>query len=198
MDLIVNFPKDYPLKPLSVVVPDDQNIPKACISSLNSTIMESSVTRSSGSLMLRPFLHWLDKVITMVVMESLPEDSYGSSLVMESDPADDPDTITQQLSVVDLDERAATDVCYSEEEDNEEGGEGEEEKEREDEVDDSETNKGLDNVTKLTAAKRGTEIRLKDLLLGQYVGTAVFPNLKLVAECTRCNCNQDMTVTAEK
>ena len=75
MDLLLNFPKDYPLNPLSVVVADDQDIPPECISSLNSAIMESPVTRhSSGSLMLRPFLHWLDRVITMLVMESLPDD----------------------------------------------------------------------------------------------------------------------------
>ena len=188
VDLLVNFPKDYPLNPLSVLVPDDQDIPKECISSLNSAIMDSPMThRGSGSLMLRPFLHWLDRVITMLVMESLPEDYYDE---VESAPEDDLAPVTQQLSDVDIDgsdddnEEVEDDVHVIEE--------------QELEVDEEERNEGLSNITKLTAAKRGTEIRLKDLMLGQYVGTAVFPNLKLVAECTRCKSKQDMVVTAEK
>lgn len=165
MDLLVDLPRDYPLKPLSVVVPDDQTIPKECVKEINSAIMEWLAAQVSGALMLRPFLHWLDRVITMLVQDSIPKDDDAAA--------------SQVLPTVDV---ATT--------------EGSETK---DEVDEElKASDGHEKALATLAVKRGTEIRLKDLMLSQYVATVVFPNVKLVAECTRCKNNQDLTVTAEK
>ena len=163
----MDIPKEYPLKPLSVVVADDQAIPKVCILSINSAIREWLAAQASGALMLRPFLHWLDKVITMLVQDSIPEEEVDTTAAEPEVPVDDGD------------------------EDGSASDEGEDEEVEKSEVQD-------ENLPQTVAVKRGTEIRLKDLVLGQYVGTVVFPTVKLVAECTRCKHGQDMTVTAEK
>ena len=163
----MDIPSEYPLKPLSVIVPEDQPIPKECISSINSAILKWLSTHTSGALMLRPFLQWLDRVITSLVLDSLPEGGTTTVTVTETAPLEDVETskdstVTEDVQVVD--------------EDGEKEG----------------------NQLPILAAKRGTEVRLKDLVLGQYVGTVLFPNIKLVVECTRCKVNQDITVTAEK
>ena len=162
VDLLVDIPKEYPLKPLSVVVPDDQTVPKECISSINSAIIEWLSTHASGALILRPFLQWLDRVITVLVQDSLPEG--------------DATTVTQIAPLEDEEISTLTeDVQFYEEDEEKEG-----------------------NQLQVLAPKRGTEVRLKDLMLGQYIGTVLFPNMKLVVECTRCKVSQDMTLTAEK
>lgn len=167
MDLLVDIPNEYPLKPLSVIVVDDQPIPKECISSINLAIVEWVSNHSSGALMLRPFLQWLDRVITALVQDSLPEG--GATTAAQTPPLEEVETsdnctVAEDVQVADEDEK-----------ENKEGTE-----------------------LQLLAAKRGTEVRLKDLALGQYVGTVLFPNVKLVVDCTRCKVSQDITVTAEK
>ena len=165
VDLIVNFPNEYPTKPLSITVSDDQAMPWECISSINSAIADWLVDQVSGALILRPFLHWLDKVITMLVKDSFPEDVDTTPTHVVDDDANENDNVTA------------------------EGDEGYEELEI--------SELPAENIPQTVAAKRGTEIRLKDLMLGQYVATAIFPMMKLVAKCTRCKHTQDMTVTAE-
>ena len=166
MDLLVDIPNEYPLKPLSVIVPDDQPIPKECSSSINSAIVEWVSSHSSGSLMLRPFLQWLDRVITALVQDSLPED--GAIAVAQTPPLED-------VEKSDDSPITSEDVQIIDEQEGKEGSE-----------------------LKALAVKRGTEVRLKDLALGQYVGTVLFPNFKLVVDCTRCKVSQDITITAEK
>lgn len=117
--------------------------------------------------MLRPFLQWLDRIITALVQDSLAEGS--ATTVAQIPPSEDVETsenstITEDVQVID------------EEEEEEEGNQ----------------------LQVLATVKRGTEVRLKDLALGQYVGTVLFPNIKLVVECTRCKVSQDITVTVEK
>ena len=164
----MDIPNEYPLKPFSVIVPEDQLIPKECISSINSAILEWLSTHASGALMLRPFLQWLDRVITSLVQDSLPEgDTTEAVTVTETAPLEDLET--------NKDSTVTEDVQVIDEEDEKEGSQ-----------------------LPVLAAKRGTEVRLKDLMLGQYVGTVLFPNVKLVVECTRCKANQDITVTSEK
>ena len=165
----MDFPNEYPTKPLSIIVLDDQPMPKECVSSINSAIGDWLVAQVSGALMLRPFLHWLDKVITMLVKDSIQEDVGTAATQVVDVDANEDDSVT-----------AEGDERY----------EGYEELETSDVQD--------ENLPKTVAAKRGTEIRLKDLTLGQYVGTVIFPTVKLVAECTRCKHSQDMRVTAEK
>lgn len=162
----MDIPNEYPLKPLSVIVPDDQPIPKECSSSINSAIVEWVSSHSSGALMLRPFLQWLDRVITALVQDSLPE---GSAITVTQTPP------LEDVETSDNSPITSEDVQIIDEQ---------EEKE--------------ESELKVLAAKRGTEVRLKDLALGQYVGTVLFPNIKLVVECTRCKVNQDITITAER
>ena len=115
--------------------------------------------------MLRPFLQWLDRVITALVQDSLPEG--GATTVAQTPPLGDVETsenstITEDVQVIEEEEKEGNQIQV------------------------------------LATAKRGTEVRLKDLALGQYVGTVLFPNVKLVVQCTRCKVSQDITVTAEK
>jgi hypothetical protein len=117
--------------------------------------------------MLRPFLQWLDRVITALVQDSLPEGGAA--------------TVAQTLSLEDVetsDNSPITSEDVIDEQEEKEEKEGSE--------------------LQVLAAKRGTEVRLKDLALGQYVGTVLLPNIKLVVECTRCKVSQDITVSAEK
>ena len=118
--------------------------------------------------MLRPFLQWLDRVITALVQDSLPEG--GATTVAQTPPSEDVETSENSTITEDV-------QVFDEEEEEEKEG---------------------NQLHVLATVKRGTEVRLKDLALGQYVGTVLFPNIKLVVECTRCKVSQDITVTAEK
>ena len=159
------------MKPFNVEVSDDEVIPKECISSINTAIMEWSSTHISGALMLRPFLHWLDRVITMLVKDSLPEGSDSTTVAQVS-------SVENASTCEDVNVKDSSYVC-----------------EREEEV---EVPEGERKSLSVLSPKKGTEVRLKDLVLGQCVGTVTFLNIKLVAECTRCKSSQDIVVTAEK
>ena len=173
VDLVVDIPREYPLTPLSVVVPDDQNIPTECIVNINSAITEWLRTHVSGSLMLRPFLHWLDRVITMLVKDSIPKD-------IDSDTSEDgkADDLDEELELRTEDRHEKLPASDKHEE--------------------LQTSDGLEMSRLDLVTKRGTEVRLKDLMLSQNVATSIFSNVKLVVECTRCKSNQDIAVTAEK
>ena len=68
------FPSDYPAKPLSISLPDDQGLHPAYISHGNRAVSRYLETAGAGGgtgeLMFRPFLHWLDRTITSVFKEA--------------------------------------------------------------------------------------------------------------------------------
>ncbi len=74
LDLLVAFPGDYPTRPLSVSLPNDQGIPPTFLSHANDAIAEhletEGLTDREGGLMFRPFLRWLDRTITEIFQEA--------------------------------------------------------------------------------------------------------------------------------
>ena len=99
------------------------------------------------------------------------------------------------------------DHASGEEEEEEEGEEGEEEgsisdgSEGESE-DGDQSDEGTEhtshshNIT--TPAKRGTEIRLSGLVMGEGVGVMKCASVKVMLQCTRCRGYQDENMKAER
>ena len=71
VDLLVTFPTEYPLEPLTIMIPTDQKLPNEFSTHLEEVITDHllSTERAPGELMFQPFLKWLEVNIVSVLRD---------------------------------------------------------------------------------------------------------------------------------
>ncbi|XP_061078227.1 uncharacterized protein si:dkey-24l11.2 [Conger conger] len=205
IDIMISFPETYPQEVFTVDVPEDQDFPAImgrhlCQASQEWLQAKRATNELMGKveLLFRPFLHWLDRNMERLFTEGARElkkdidaERYGIRFVPY-----------QQLQAAVCREQTTESESASDEEDEEEDDEeeGEEEEEEEGEEGGSEDEEGeessrrVENV-KSSEPRRGTEVRLQGLELGEETATVTARQITVTLQCSRCKVTADLTLT---
>ncbi|XP_013777913.1 uncharacterized protein LOC106462525 [Limulus polyphemus] len=202
IDLEVVFEKDYPQKPCKVMVVDEDDVlPEQLLRFLNKNIQKWLFQRNDDlqkvgevGLTFRPFLRWLDKSLEDMFIEGLrmvkrereaqaagiefvpfEELSHGNKQNIDGDHTYEDNTT--ELNQTDyskesekLEENNKTQVL---------------------EIDGRE-NTGSSNEV-LSTPKRGTEVKLHNLQLGENVATLVCQKIDVTVQCSRCKTRHEIS-----
>ncbi|KAJ8344051.1 hypothetical protein SKAU_G00313800 [Synaphobranchus kaupii] len=216
--IMVSFPETYPQEVFTMDVPEDQEFPAImgrhlCQASQEWLQAKRATNELMGKveLLFRPFLHWLDRNMERLFTEGARQlkkdiDAERSGIRFVS---------YQQLqAAVCRDQSSGPEIhgdASDEEEEEVEGGE-EEEEEEEEEGEEEEGEEGGEGVevscgvegeesslrvenVKSSEPRRGTEVRLQGLELGEETATVVARQIAITLQCSRCKVTADLTLT---
>ncbi|XP_018618644.2 uncharacterized protein LOC108940773 [Scleropages formosus] len=210
--IMVSFPERYPQEVFTLVIPEDQDLPSIMAKHVAHASQEWLQARHATNelmgkveLLFRPFLRWLDRNLERLFTDGARQlkrdiDAERSGIQFVS---------YQQLqAAVCKDPCPATAVdfsgtgCSDREEEEEEDDESEEEGDNDmvgvkEEVLPSEGEKGSLQVENIRSAepRKGTEVKLLGLRLGEETATVTAKQLTLSLQCNRCKVTADLQVS---
>uniref|UniRef100_A0A8C4Z8J2 Nucleoporin NUP42 n=1 Tax=Gadus morhua TaxID=8049 RepID=A0A8C4Z8J2_GADMO len=193
--ILVSFPDKYPLEIFTLDLPLDQGLPSV----MGRHVQEASQAwlqakhatnelMGKVELLFRPYLRWLDRSMERLFTE-------GARQLKK-----DIDVERAGLQFIRYEELQAT-LCEEpgpgdpDEDEEEEGGgpghldDGEQEQEDEDE----ESSRLVENI-KLSEPRRGTEVKLLGLSLGDNTATVLARRITVCLQCNRCKVTADLTL----
>lgn len=203
IDIMVSFPDNYPQEIFTLDIPLDQDLPPVMARHVQQASLEwlqakhaTNQLMGKVELLFRPFLRWLDRSLERLFTEGarqlkkdvdlekaglqfIPYQELQATVSETSEPASD-------VAAADRDE----DIEMTEEEDklvqqeNLGGDEGEEQEE---------TSRLVENI-KISDPRRGTEVKLLGLMLGENTATVVAPQITVSLQCNRCKVTADLTL----
>lgn len=218
--LMIGFPSKYPLRSLMLQVNREQSerLPEPVCNEIEKALNSWLETKEkqveiSGKveLVLRPLLKWLDKEMEDLFMNGLKQyqrdliaKQAGLEFISHSDIFKkesqwvDPDDLQYE------DEDEDSNLEFEKSCDEEQNSEGNPEDSSSSEETDEEEHRpkrpyaagGLNNP--LDEARKGTEIRFKDLQLREQCGTLEVITLKVQVACSRCRNLADLKVPRKK
>ncbi|KAG8576433.1 hypothetical protein GDO81_009859 [Engystomops pustulosus] len=214
IELLLEFPEDYPMQVFTVQIPEDQDLPSVMgrhVCDVSKAWLEAKHATNQlvgkVELLFRPFLHWLDRNLERLFTE-------GARLLKRDIEAE-----KAGLEFVPYQQLQAAITITSSKEDNAEDGQHKSDQENfedddsdswiscnEDDEDDLEPgtgdaiNDGLKSVEGGTAEgpRKGTEIRFLGLKLGGGVGTLTAQYIVVSSECSRCKVTADLSMTGKQ
>ncbi|XP_066557926.1 uncharacterized protein LOC136748243 [Amia ocellicauda] len=214
IDIMVSFPQMYPQEVFTLDIPEDQDLPSimgryVCQASQEWLLGKHATNELMGKveLLFRPFLRWLDRNMERLFTEGarlLKRDIDAERSGIEFVPY-------QQLQVAasseetaeDLDENLSSDDGDSDaesysgsEEDGEDGGGVEGTPPGEECSAGEATSHPVENV-KSVAPRKGTEVKLMGLQLGEGTATVVASEITVSLQCNRCKVTADLTLRGE-
>ncbi|KAL4641937.1 hypothetical protein GN956_G10531 [Arapaima gigas] len=209
--IMVSFPERYPQEVFTLIIPEDQDLPSIMAKYVAQASQEWLQARHATNdlmgkveLLFRPFLRWLDRNLERLFTESARQlkkdiDAERSGIQFVS---------YQQLQAAvckDSHSDAAVDLSGTgcshrteEEEDKESGEDGEDDMvEVKEEVLPSEGETGSQQVENIRTAepRKGTEVKLVGLQLGEETATVTARQLTLSLQCSRCKVTADLQVS---
>ncbi|XP_067275092.1 uncharacterized protein si:dkey-24l11.2 [Pseudorasbora parva] len=210
VDVMVSFPESYPQEVFTVDVPEDQDLPSLMGRHVQKASEEwlrakhaTNQLMGRVELLFRPYLRWLDRSMEKLFTEGarqLKKDVDLERAGIQFVPY-------EQLKVTvfkntskksDTPERVVSlTVASGEEEAHDEPG-----VEEEDVVDEDETAFGIDGEEgghqveniKTRERRRGTEIKLLGLTLGEQTATVEARQISVSLKCNRCKEDSDLTL----
>ncbi|XP_053573237.1 uncharacterized protein LOC128663103 [Bombina bombina] len=205
IEILVEFPVDYPLQVFNIQVPEDQDLPSvmgrhACEASVEWLKAKHATNQLMGKveLLFSPFLRWLDRNMERLFTEGarllkrdidaekagiefVPYQQLQAAVsVTSSEAADHPKEHVanlQQTSSENSEDDSDSWISCDEDEDLDPGTEAA----------DVQT---VDAV----GPRRGSEIRLLALRLGEGVGTALAHRILVSLQCNRCKVTADLSL----
>ncbi|KAI1904487.1 hypothetical protein AGOR_G00006140 [Albula goreensis] len=211
VDVMVSFPETYPQEVFTVDVPEDQDLPAVMGRHLSQASQEwLQAKRATNELMgkvellFRPFLRWLDRNMERLFTEGARQlkkdiDAERSGIRFVPYQQLQAAVCKEQTSQAESTDKHSDQgsSAASEEED---GAEGEEEAEDEDGVahvqEQADSTRPVENV-KTSDPRRGTEVRLQGLELGEETATVVASQITVTLQCSRCKVTADLTLTGK-
>ncbi|XP_016376738.1 uncharacterized protein LOC107715195 [Sinocyclocheilus rhinocerous] len=211
VDVMVSFPERYPQEVFTVDVPEDQELPSVMGRHVQKASEEWLKAKHATNqlmgrveLLFRPYLRWLDRSMEKLFTEGarqLKKDVDLERAGIQFVPY-------EQLKVTvfkntskksDTPERIVSlTVASGEEVEEEELDEAGVEKEDEDETalgsDGEEGSQNVENI-KTRERRRGTEIKLLGLRLGEQIATVAAKQISVSLKCNRCKVDSDLTLT---
>ncbi|XP_034763000.2 uncharacterized protein LOC117964235 isoform X1 [Acipenser ruthenus] len=212
IDIMVSFPDEYPLQVFSLEIPEDQDLPSimgrhVCKASEEWVQAKHATNELMGKveLLFRPFLRWLDRNLEKLFTEGarlLKRDIEAERSGIEFVPY-------EQLKVTSPSstERTAdpSESCGEEDSDADSHSDCEGEQEESCGADgpssgvDGEggaTSHCVENV-KSTEPRKGTEVKLMGLHLGEGTATVVASRITVSLQCSRCKITADLTMARD-
>lgn len=204
IDIMVSFPDNYPQEIFTLDIPLDQDLPSVMARHVQQASLEwlqakhaTNQLMGKVELLFRPFLRWLDRSLERLFTEGarqlkkdidlekaglqfIPYQELQATVSETSEPASD-------AAAADRDE----DIEMTQEEgklvqqENLGGDEGTEKEE---------TSHLVENI-KISDPRRGTEVKLLGLMLGENTATVVAPQITVSLQCNRCKVTADLTLT---
>ncbi|KAG9340721.1 hypothetical protein JZ751_020311 [Albula glossodonta] len=227
VDIMVSFPQTYPQEVFTVDVPEDQDLPAVMGRHLSQASQEwLQAKRATNELMgkvellFRPFLRWLDRNMERLFTEGARQHGHNSmsphlptnDIRLKKDIDAERSGIRfvpyQQLQAAVCKEQTSqaestdkhSDQGSSAASEEEDGAEGEEEEKGEDGVahvqEQADSTRPVENV-KTSDPRRGTEVRLQGLELGEETATVVARQITVTLQCSRCKVTADLTLTGK-
>ncbi|OCT89358.1 uncharacterized protein XB22167168.L isoform X2 [Xenopus laevis] len=213
MEIMLEFPDDYPLKIFTVQIPEDQDLPPVmgrhvCEASLAWLEAKHATNQLIGKmeLLFRPYLHWLDRNMERLFTEGarllkrdvdaekagiefVPYQQLQALVIVPScEDKSVRETVTQNNSGHPPDETLEEDSdswtsCDDDEDELEPG-----------------TDVGMKSIDGggTEAPKKGTEICFLGLKLGEDVGTFMAHCISVSLQCNRCQTIADLTLTGKQ
>ncbi|XP_057693771.1 uncharacterized protein si:dkey-24l11.2 [Corythoichthys intestinalis] len=214
IDIMVSFPETYPQEIFTLDIPLDQELPRVMGRHVQQSSLEWLQAKHATNqllgkveLLFRPFLRWLDRSLEKLFTEGarlLKKDIAVEKAGLQFIPYQD-----LQATVCEKTNNSScetnSDTVKEEEEtgnvaritkcDIEEGVAGFDEKQRAGD-DDEEATHLVENI-KISEVRRGTEVRLLGLTLGENTATVVGHNITVCLRCNRCKVTADLTLSGK-
>ncbi|XP_008280332.1 uncharacterized protein LOC103357524 [Stegastes partitus] len=206
IDIMVSFPDNYPQEIFTLDIPLDQDLPPAMSKHVQQASLEWLQAKHATNqllgkveLLFRPFLRWLDRSLERLFTEGarqLKKDIDIEKAGLQF--------ITYQELQATASERSASDVAAADaEEDTGNVGETENtEGEKlvqeespgfEDGLQQDEASHLVENI-KISDPRRGTEVKLLGLRLGDNTATVAAQQITVCLQCNRCKVTADLTL----
>ncbi|KAJ8003275.1 hypothetical protein DPEC_G00167730 [Dallia pectoralis] len=208
IDILVCFPETYPQEVFTLDIPLDQDLPSVMGRYVEQASQEwlhakhaTNQLMGKVELLFRPFLRWLDRSMERLFTEGarqLKKDVEIAKCGIQFVPYQQlqvtvsKDHVTDQTADPVL--NTTTDQEKTEEGDEEEwedlGNSGSDEEEKED--------RGKVENIKISEPRRGTEVKLLGLRLGEETATVVATHITVCLQCSRCKVTADLTLSSRK
>ncbi|XP_061679715.1 uncharacterized protein si:dkey-24l11.2 [Syngnathoides biaculeatus] len=212
IDIMVSFPDDYPREIFTLDIPLDQELPLVMGRHVQQASLEwlqakHATNRLLGKveLLFRPFLRWLDRSLEKLFTEGarqlkkdLDLEKAGLQFISYQDlqatmcEKSNNHKLDTNSDATDEDEVAGDDVKNSESNIGGGGGPGSDEEPAEGE----DATHLVENI-KISEVRRGTEVRLLGLTLGENTATLVAQNITVCLQCNRCKVMADLTLSGK-
>ncbi|XP_037110954.1 uncharacterized protein si:dkey-24l11.2 isoform X1 [Syngnathus acus] len=207
IDIMVSFPDTYPQEIFTLDIPLDQELPLIMGRHVQQASLEWLQAKHATNqllgkveLLFRPFLRWLDRSLEKLFTEGarqLKKDRELEKAGLQFIPYQDLLATACEKSDSDHPSDTASDAANEQEEAGdvaEAEGLGCDEEQREDEEDDA--THLVENI-KISDVRRGTEVRLLGLTLGENTATVVGLGVAVCLQCNRCKLMADLTLNGK-
>ncbi|XP_072258137.1 uncharacterized protein [Pyxicephalus adspersus] len=217
IDILLEFPEDYPLQVFTIQIPEDQVLPSV----MGRYVCEASKAWLEGKhatnqligkveLLFRPFLHWLDRNLERLFTEGarlLKRDIEVEKAGLEFVPYQQLQAaITDKSSEKGVDDSGLQDTKLEEspkedlEDDDSDSWTSCDEDDDNDNAEPDMTSDGMKCVEGGggLGPGKGTEIRFLGLKLGEGVGTLTAYRIVVSLLCSRCNVTADLSLTGKQ
>ncbi|XP_026221686.1 znF_C3H1 and zf-CHY domain-containing protein [Anabas testudineus] len=213
IEIMVSFPENYPQEVFTLDIPLDQDLPPVMSKHVQQASLEwlqakhaTNQLMGKVELLFRPFLRWLDRSLERLFTEGarqlkkdidlekaglqfIPYQELQATVCEKSQNDDSSDTAPGE------DEDAERKIDKTEAEGSVEGGmlvqqedpgyvEGQQE----------EASHLVENI-KISDPRRGTEVKLMGLRLGENTATVAAQQITVCLQCNRCKVTADLTLT---
>lgn len=213
IDIMVSFPDNYPQQVFTLDVPLDQDLPPLMARHVQQASLEWLQAKHATNqllgkveLLFRPFLRWLDRNMERLFTEGARKlkkdidlEKAGLQFISYQELQEtvcDTAGKGQPPSGADEDGTAETTaegrMMTGDEGQRQEEEEEDEEEEEEEEME--ETTHLVENI-KVSDPRRGTEMRMLGLCLGENTATLVAQRITVCLQCNRCKVTADLTLT---
>uniref|UniRef100_A0A1A7WXN6 Nucleoporin NUP42 n=1 Tax=Iconisemion striatum TaxID=60296 RepID=A0A1A7WXN6_9TELE len=207
IDIMVSFPDNYPLEIFTLDIPLDQDLPPLMAKHVQQASIEWLQAKNATNqllgkmeLLFRPFLRWLDRSMERLFTEGarqLKKDidlekaglqfiPYQELKVTASENSDDAAVDDDACS-----KPETTEGVWSERDETS----GQEELLDCDEGQQEEEASHLVENIKISDPRRGTEVKLLGLRLGENTATVVAQQITVCLQCHRCKVTADLTLS---
>lgn len=206
IDIMVSFPDNYPQEIFTLDVPLDQDLPPVMARHVQEASCEwlqakhaTNQLMGKVELLFRPFLRWLDRSLERLFTEGarqLKKDIDIEKAGLQFIPYQElKATVCEKSEDAEEDASDEGKVERTEGERTVEGGqEGPGCDDRQHQQEEEEASHLVENI-KISDPRRGTEVKLLGLRLGENTATVVAQQITVCLQCNRCKITADLTLT---
>ncbi|XP_037834367.1 uncharacterized protein si:dkey-24l11.2 isoform X2 [Kryptolebias marmoratus] len=208
IDIMVSFPDNYPLEIFTLDIPLDQELPPVMAKHVQQASVEWLQAKHATNqllgkfeLLFRPFLRWLDRSLERLFTEGARQlkkdidlEKAGLQFIpyqeLKVTASENSDPASNEEDTCDADEPTADGPGREDASVQQEQPGCDEGQQREEE----EASHLVENI-KISDPRRGTEVKLLGLRLGENTATVVAQQITVCLQCNRCKVTADLMLT---